>query len=303
MALISLKQIAQHTSNETVEEGTYNLVYRVRMSSGLDGPVAVRQGMAAIGIRHGAIYADNNAAFLTTIALSQSFPTLWIATATFSTKRQLAATGNPVDDPVDIEWNSERNEEVIKRDRDGRAITNSAGDPYNPPPVHDVEGDSVHVDANTNASVGFFRQFRNKVNLSPFIIDGETIGAERAYFTRLRVSRNKTRGSTGFRNVKFVLLIADDDNPDGWKHVELDAGFRRGIEGSPNQNPPHPRIFADHEKILNADGTDPTEPVLLDGDGQPLKNAAPENSVFNTWNTRFAIEFAGNLPGCLPVGP
>lgn len=286
MAVLTVKPIHDPVRNsETPDEQTYVLGWRIRTNSEFDDATVVKAGLfAAFGVQLGAPLAQNVLAACVSIDPVQHAPKFWTCTATFSTKRELAT--NPLNDPPDIEWETQTFQKVVEKDIDGYAILNSAGDPYNPPPVAEFSSPVAIVRANTLATPSFLLSYRNVVNSDTFTIDGESVQPGYAMATRIRVTRGKVRNAQAFRKVSFALVLIEPDDPDGHQLSLLDAGFRALNE----EAPPEPEV------IENAE-----EPVLLDGMGAVLANPAPDgsNAIFNPYIIRRSAVFGGNLPGCI----
>ncbi len=283
MAVLTVKPIHGPVRNtETPEEQTYVLGWRVRTDNPYDDATVVKAGLfAAFAVQLGAPLAQNILAHCVSIDPVQHAPKFWTVTATFSTKRELDT--NPLNDPPEIEWETQTFQKVIEKDIDGNAILNSAGNPYNPPPTGEFSSPVAIVRANTLATPSFLLSYRNVVNSDTFEIDGETIQPGYAMATRIRCTREKVRNTYSFRKVSFALVLIEPDDPDGHQLSLLDAGFR----------------------AIGDDGLEVTEeaeePVLLDGAGAVLANPAPDgsNAVFNPYIIRRSAVFAGNLPGCI----
>jgi len=62
---------------------------------------------------------------------NESFsPKVWIFVCSYSTEQRFEPTDNPLNDPADIQWETQQFQKVITEDRNGDAIVNSAGQPF-----------------------------------------------------------------------------------------------------------------------------------------------------------------------------
>ena len=72
----------------------------------------------------------------------------WTVTAEYSSEFTLAE--NPTNDPATITWGSEQFQRVVVVDKEGDAVVNSAGDPFDPPIMADDSRRVVTVTKNLN---------------------------------------------------------------------------------------------------------------------------------------------------------
>jgi len=158
---------------------------------------------------------------------------------------------------------------AITRDRDGSAILNSAGDPI----MQTVEDNTIGftITANLEYIPAWVLALRNTCNSSPIVVGGLTIGAEMARFILPSgwASEPKARNDISYIEFTYELQIDEID-----KHYgrPLDAGFRALTGLVPEKR----------KTIVNGDGSEPSEPVLLDGEGYVLEDPTPADAVYLT---------------------
>ncbi len=154
----------------------------------------------------------------------------------------------------------------ITKDIDDKAILNSAGDPI----VQTVEDNTIGfaITANIPYVPAAYLALRNTRNAGPISIGGIPISAKAARFVLPAnwVSEPKARNDISYLEFTFELHVDEVDKHDG---RPLDAGFR-ALSGTPEKL----------VTIVNGDGSEPSEPILLDGEGHVLVDPDPDNAVF-----------------------
>ncbi len=187
---------------------------------------------------------------------------LWIVTATYSSEREMEE--DPAADPPQFTWSTQQFQKPFAKDRNGKAIVNSAGDPYDPP----VEGDdsrwSCTVTRNVASVPTWLLGYKDAVNSAAFTIDGISVNAGAAKLQSINIGPLQTRNDISFRQLSLTITFAESFDAE-----VLDAGF-------------HYKDDDDRKAITLADGSYPTAPVLLDGAGAVLANPNQDNAVYNT---------------------
>lgn len=196
-------------------------------------------------------------------------PCKWICTYEYSSLQPRGI--NPVDDPIHIEWDSDQFQEPFP-------AVNSAGDPFDPPPTRDQSRRTAIIKKNLFSVPSWILSYEDAINNAPFTLDGITIPKNWAKIQKIGVSNLQRRNGIYFRTVTIVMHF----NKFTWKKRLLDCGYRRI-----HPNDPTKRI-----KIVNNDGTDPSNPVLLDGMGQPLSPPTVENAVFLEYDAYAEMDFS-----------
>lgn len=191
----------------------------------------------------------------------------WQVTAHYSTERVLNAVATL--DPARITWETEQFQRVAIADKDDNAITNSAGEYFDPMPTIDDSRRVVTVEKNVSAVPTWILDYQDAVNSDTFTIDGVSITAGQAKMQRVSVGPVELRDTTAFRNVRFTIALQRD----GWNLSLLDIGYtqKNAID------------TMRREQIVMDDGTDPKLPFLLDGNGRKLDNPSPTTAVYRTF--------------------
>lgn len=203
----------------------------------------------------------------------------WTVELSYSSKVEMAE--DPLNDPVRISWGTEQFQRPLVFDKDGDAVVNSAGDPFDPPPMIDDSRRTVTIRKNVATVPTYISSYQDTVNSDQFAIDGFTVAIGKAKIQTISVSEVQTRNGTDYREVTITMHIQKN----GWNVEPLDAGFRE-ISGSG-------RI-----QILNLDGEEPTSPVPLDGAGAALANPTVSTCVFLDFEAYETAAYIGNIPGC-----
>jgi hypothetical protein len=191
----------------------------------------------------------------------------WTVTAHYSTERVLNAVATS--DPARITWETEQFQRVAIADKDDNAITNSAGEYFDPMPTIDDSRRVVTVEKNLTTVPTWILDYQDAVNSDTFTIDGVSITAGKAKMQRVSVGPVERRNTTAFRNVRFTIALQRD----GWDLSLLDIGYTQKNATDPDKR----------EQITMDDGTDPKLPFLLDGNGRKLDNPSPTTAVYRTF--------------------
>lgn len=293
MAVINVREIHRGRDGQgSLEETTYTRVFRVWTSTGSDEASVILTYLAGSpwNLYPGAAYPQDSRAWCTGARPTQDLgPLGWLVTATYSTKRERAE--RPEDDPIKISWDEEDYDVVVQKNRNGKAVLNSAGDYPNPALTAQDSILICTIEANVAALPTYLRTYRKAINQAAFVIDGLTVSAKHARVRRISLGQSKYRGTFPFRDVRIELAITDNDEDD-WELRFLDRGFRKKVS-----NGATPPVYT-REKIVSDDGTEPTEPVLLNGSGAVLADPTPDNAVFIEVPFYRLKQFIGNIPGC-----
>ena len=272
------------------EETTYTRVFRIWTDDGADDATVVgaRMALTPYFVYPGAVHPNDSRAFCVGARPQNDLGNRgWLMAVTYSTKRELAQ--QPQNDPIKISWDEEDYERQVVKDRNGKAVVNSAGDPPDPPVT---AADSILI-AKINLKVAavpaYLRAYRKSINSAAFTIDGLTVSAKRGRVRRISMGEQLYRGSYPFREVNIELAILDETEDD-WEIRWLDAGFRKKVSDGAGG--------FKREKIVSSDGTEPTQPAPLDGSGSPLVDPTLDNAVFNVTPWYRLKVFAANIPGC-----
>ena len=189
----------------------------------------------------------------------------WTVTAEYSSEFQLSVT--PTSDPAIITWGTEQFQKPAEYDKDFNAITNSAGDGFDPPYMMDDSRRVATIQKNVAVSPSWLLDYQDAVNSDAFNIGDVAILAGQAKMQAVSIGPAERRNNTLFYPLSFTISIQRDK----WKLEPLDMGFRYK-DGN------------DRKVIVNDDGTIPTAPVLLNGAGGVLMNPSSASAVFLSYN-------------------
>lgn len=180
MAIQSIDEIFDGRGGASDVSGGRSYVrrFRVLSNTALDGPNTIK---GALGVRYGDRYLSVNAlesdkySYVNSIDAQQEDGDAlgWIVTVSYGPFDAITAGGgpdnNPLLQPIDVDWDYRSQEIVAEYDDDGKPITNTAGDPFDPPIVIDDPRPLLRVvrnEATYNTSLVY--QYRNAVNSDPF---------------------------------------------------------------------------------------------------------------------------------------
>lgn len=255
-------------------ERTYSRVFRVLTDSNFDTVVeATANGTPVFGD----LFPSDNEAFCQKVSGTQEAfsPRVWIITCSYSNKRVLLV--NPLNDPTVFTWGTQQFQRPYFKDRDGFAILNSAGDPFDPPVEGDDSRTSVTMVRNVATVPVWFLKARDRLNSTTYTIDGITINSERAKIQKVSAGKQEKRNGVSFRTISTTMYVQDDS----WQKSILDAGFRLTS----------PILGGARVHILNGDGTQVTSPVPLDGTGDKIEEPTPANAVFLDFDIYNTFDF------------
>lgn len=181
-----------------------------------------------------------------------------------------------------------------------RAVTNSAGVPFDPLPEYEVEIKIIRI---TRYAVRYdnflFRNFQGAVNSDNVVINKPKYRFTEnipQYCGRLKLNNE-------FAIINAIKIWRQTTeiyvNPLGWRRQIVDRGLdRRAMHGDPDgaggtlsTDDIGDRGDPYHRKIVDADSYPIVEPVLLDGKGQPLDPGLPP--VFLEFSFYSERPFAG----------
>lgn len=202
-------------------------------------------------------------------------PYLWRVVATYSNqlnRPDIHQIESPLLRPAEIIWDSTHVMVPLERDIGGDAITNSAGERFDPPPevedgrlVLTIVRNQILFDART------ILRYQWRVNSQPWYgLDAGTVRC-----TKISAVRRWENGIL-YWAVTYMFEIKEpkeyETAADTWAFKLLDRGF---FVLDTTTSPPTPTLARDGR------GNPYTSPVLLDGDGQRLPNGDP--AVFISW--------------------
>ena len=261
-------------SFENVVNNTLTRTWKVKTDNKLDDSQVVAAHFdSALGIRFLSPHPTNG--FFTArkldIKQESASPLAWRVTVMYSTEpigEDEDKPENPLDEPPKISGDSEMSQKFTTKDKDGKPVLNSAGDPLEPHEVDDPRG-VIIIEKNFPSIPGFVSTYINKVNNASFSIPGisEPFGPRTVKFQRFRFGAQEVRNEVSFVAVTVELSI----DPNTWDVDRLDEGFhwKNNTTGA-------------RSKITLDDGSEPTEAVPLDGGGAVLFNPTPDTARYLT---------------------
>ena len=187
---------------------------------------------------------------------------------------------DPVQDHPVISWGSRTVRLPVTQTSDDppKAITNSADEPFDPPPEEDFHVLTYSYTVNVLAfDPNDANLFRGAINDSAFTLAGLQLEKYQARCQSISAS-NGERNGIRFWRVTFEIEVADD-----WRLLLQDMGFRKKdpVEfGDPRYTGNGDFVYA---PILDTRGLPVTTPIPLDGDGNPLPEGA--DPVFLDFHT------------------
>lgn len=258
---------------------THTQLYRVKTDSKWDDQTTVLQAAALPYL--GQPHPSDVSSYCNSLRARNegASPFFWTVTATYSNQRE--ASDSPLDDPIEYQWGTEQFQEVADTDQNGEGIVNSAGDPFDPPIMRDLSRRSVTITSNEAFVPTWVLSYQDAVNSDAITIDGVSLSEGQAKCQQVSVSPTRIRNDQEFRIVTLTIHM----NNDGWGYKVLDQGFRERDDDNKLK------------QILNeADETEPTAPVLLDGNGKAQTDPTVASAVFLDFDIYPKLPF-GELPG------
>lgn len=284
MAII-LVQEALHTPRETAvndqRERTYTRAFNVFSTTTVERPDVVR---LASGIpRVWDPYVDSSGivdpfSWCRDVRVRQDGvdPTTWRVTCSYSNKVErpdINQQENPLLRPAEISWDSTHVMIPLERDSGGDAITNSAGERFDPPPeIEDYRLTLTIVKNQPLFDARLILRYQGRVNSHPWYgLDAGTVRC-----TKIAGSRKFENGKLYWQNT-YAFEIKEpkeyETSLDCWAFKLLDRGFFTLDESS---SPAVLRVALDPTSLRPY-----SAPILLDGAGQRLPNGDPP--VFISW--------------------
>jgi hypothetical protein len=203
----------------------------------------------------------------------------WSITAEYSSEREM--NEDPTQDPIQIRVYTEQFQKPAVFNKDNQLIVNSAGDPYDPPPMMDDSRRVLSLSRNVPYCPSWVLDYQDAVNSDTFTALGVTYAIGTGKVQSVSLSNAQKRNNIDFHTLEILIHLQRD----GWILKTLDAGFRELNYSGELIN------------ILNAgDGERVSAPVPLNGSGAALANPSPTNNVLRSdvvYNTQpFSVLFA-----------
>ncbi len=208
-------------------------------------------------------------------------PSIWIVEFEYARMvNDVRQAQPPMQRPAEVEWETHQFDKARIVDIWGNIHCNSAGDPL----VGERQEDSrlvATVSANVTETPRFLLQFRNKINTSPFTLDGIDIDFKCAKIQSIKISGwhreyqqdyrraivvieirepfNVINGSLGSNNGSKAVIgtaatIISPCQVQGWQHAELDQGFEYILAGKKTPFLDDAGMRCSKEKLLDGNG-------------------------------------------------
>lgn len=257
--------VADQSGQNTRGVRSYSYTYLSNVTTRAEATVwqVGTQFSSDTGIVIGSVHTEDSNAYCTSIhPVMRTLFADWATEVTFTTEREMNV--NPIFEPAVIEWGGENFDETLVYDRNGDAVLNSAGDPFENA-MRERTRRVVTVMKNITNIPSWVITAEDAVNSSAFLLDGFSVGARLAKLSAPQIGRWQYRNGAAYREMTMTIKL----NKDGWNFQPLDAGFRfrNGL--------------GDLVRITSlGDGTDITQPVCLDGAGVVLSDPTPATAVY-----------------------
>lgn len=285
MSVVSISEMWQGRGSDGggIGDTSARRQWRVRTNAKSDS----WQAIAAVGVANG--YFPNlydphpENVFLTARRLKienqADSPFHWIATAEYSStpvrdkdqQRQLHP--DPCDRPADTEWNTTIYQQAVERDRNGKAVLNSAGDRPERAPQKDASHWVCTVTKNLRTVPVWLLDYNDcPINDDDFEVGGVPVEEGKARLYELRIGKKQVENGFDFYPVSMTIEFRKE----GWVDPMLDEGFRK------KETDEEGNVTRTHISLPDDNGelTKVSSPVPLDGNGQPLENPTVDNAVF-----------------------
>lgn len=287
MSVTSVEEISEDTTSDrkqtkpTPPEYEYRAVrlFRVYTDSLNDTPVTAETASSIPTI--GSAYPGDTTRRVQSVSArrEQANRLVYVVTVEYSSKAtegDAVAAENPLSRPREVSWDFEESTEPIYDDGAGTAITNSANITFDPP-IQEKVSDLVMTYTKNFATFDApkFIDYKDAVNNDPFQVPGGyTIDPGVAKIVGFSANEQTENNITFFRiTIKIAFRPNYSNGNSGWTRNIVD-------EGRVRLNPYGVLPWQDkYIAILDAQGQPVTDPVPLDGTGQPLEPGLPVNFI------------------------
>ncbi len=202
-----------------------------------------------------------------------------------SSEREQGTNENPLLDRPIVKPTAGMITRALTRDIDGKAILNKAGDPI----IQTVEDNTIGLSITANLPYIYpqYLALRNTCNIAAINVSGIGISAKAARFVLPSnwVSEPKARNDIPYLEFTYELLIDEYDLHYG---RPLNAGFRTKTGLVPERL----------RTITNGDGSEISEPAMLDEEGFWIEEPTPDDAYFLTVKKYPPADYS-ILPGVL----
>lgn len=142
---------------------------------------------------------------------------------TIDTRTDFEESTNPLDDPAEVEWYSQRYQRTDIKDRNDKAVFNTAGSLMKF--TYDDSNWVAAVTKNVSSTPHEIFEFENAINRSAVLVDGRRAEAETLRVAGVRISRWQF-ARVGARNIHYkILTFLLEHQREGWKIKRDNVGF------------------------------------------------------------------------------
>ncbi|NBQ49120.1 MAG: hypothetical protein EBY40_00220 [Marivivens sp.] len=275
------------TASQGISQRTYTRVWRVVSDDVINHPTQV---ISQAPVFVGALFPYDLDAFAKTITANyenaEESRKVALVVATYETGSggEEEENEDPLQDRPDIRWGSRTVRLPVKftNDNPQQAITNSAGEDFDPLPEEDFQILVYEYSHNiANYSEAQASGYRGAINSDSFTLAGLSLGPYEARIQSIS-AQNAERNGIRYWRESVTVEIVDD-----WRLTLVDEGLRKKSAAAAGDGPGAEVYLGDGnfgkvEPILDAFGNPVFEKVLLDGNGGVLQGGNPVLLRFNT---------------------
>jgi len=260
MAWVSTTELPRQTAQETMRGREYRRVFHVLYDSVSNTAfqAAHASGIPKVLDEH----PDDSTAVCETPHADRNAeqPMLWTVECNYATPSGRSDTYSqidPMDRDAEVSWEFWEIEEPAEKDKDGVAILNSAGQPFDPPVMRTVQFPVFVVTRNEISLNAITLQlYSNVVNSSQFAI-GSLVAAPGQAKLKVRNAQYIREAQYSYWRITYEIAFCFT-TPEGWQAKVLDQGtMSKQWDGTSMK-------LADIKDFM---GTPVSAPVLLDGNG------------------------------------
>jgi hypothetical protein len=260
MAVVSVgEQYSRSGSMNSRWQRTYTRQWKVITNDPNDGPKTVREALpVSLGNSYSTPNEVDKGSYVNSIdAVSEGDDGLsWLVNVQYGPYDATINPQDPTQRPIELNYEASQFQRPSIEDVNGKAIANSAGDPFDPPLMKD---DSRPVFVITRNEMTYndevMATYRDTVNSDVFFGYGPMLVKCHSITGRLAYDPDI--------HWYYVVTYRFEHNKDGWHKKPLDAGFRTNPAGATSPAP-----------IFDKAGLPISVPALLDGHGLQLTDGA-----------------------------
>lgn len=210
---------------------------------------------------------------------SRNAPLQWTAEAEYDT----APVGDkeeedkpPTDRRAKISWSTVKYQKAVEKDIDNKGIVNSAGMPFNPPPLKDISRWTCTVTKNVPAVPSSVLSYVDRLNSGTFTIGELTVDAKVAKIMAIQISDLQKEADEEFYAFSYTLEF---DQVDKWKGVYLQQGLLQ-------------KSGSDRIPCVDKHGAPVRSPVPLDSAGAQIANPTTTNAAYTNYDIYQTLDFS-----------